>query len=279
MKYYMHSVDEMDDEKVSELFYAFGYEGTGLYHAICEKLAKAEKPINTILLKRQLGVGKRLERCWLFMEKIGIISSSNEQTFTEKLANNVESFKKKRENNSKRVSQWRNKQEDTESVTHYERVGNTFVTPLNINNNINSNIKETNINDISNNSTLTNLNNLKEKEKEIYKDKEKENLYSEEQQSAFLSFQKYISEKAPRVARMKKPFTISEFLSLKKDYTSEQISEMLLRMENYAKLHDNLSANLTMRKWLKMEQERTDRNVKPLTTVKTLRLPYLQEAK
>lgn len=120
MKYYLHSVDTMDDEKVTELFRRFGYEGTGLFHAILEKLAKQEKPVKTDTLKYQLKVGKRLLKCWNFLEEIGLISSNNGETFNKQLLNFSEKYQIKKEKNAKKISEWRKKQEDTESVTGYE---------------------------------------------------------------------------------------------------------------------------------------------------------------
>jgi hypothetical protein len=47
MKYFLHSTDSFQDEKIAELFLHFGYEGLGLFYTILEKLAKQEKPIKT----------------------------------------------------------------------------------------------------------------------------------------------------------------------------------------------------------------------------------------
>ena len=55
----------------------FGYEGLGLFYTLLEKIAKQEKPIKTEVLKKQLNVGKKLEKVWNFMEEIGLISSNN----------------------------------------------------------------------------------------------------------------------------------------------------------------------------------------------------------
>lgn len=124
MKYYLHSVDTMDDEKVIELFRRFGYEGTGLFHAILEKLAKQEKPIKTDVLKYQLKVGKKLEKCWKFMESLDIISSNNGDTFNKQLLNYAERYQIKKEKTAKKVLEWRKNQEDKENVTHYKNICN-----------------------------------------------------------------------------------------------------------------------------------------------------------
>ena len=70
MKYYLHDTSAFDDEKISELFINFGYEGLGIFYTALEKIGKQEKPIKTAILKSQLRIGKRLEKCWLFIEQM-----------------------------------------------------------------------------------------------------------------------------------------------------------------------------------------------------------------
>jgi len=125
MKYFLHDTSAFDDEKVSELFIEFGYEGVGLFYVALEKMGKQEKPVKTEVLKKQLRIGKRLEKCWNFMESLGIISSNNGETFNKQLLNFSEKYKIKSEKNAKRISEWREKQKDTENVTRYESVRNT----------------------------------------------------------------------------------------------------------------------------------------------------------
>jgi len=119
MKYYLHDTSAFDDEKVSELFIKFGYEGVGLFYVLLEKLGKQEKPVKTNVLKKQLFIGKRLEKCWLFMEEIGIISSNNGETFNKQLLNFSEKYQIKKEKTRIKVSEWRDKQADAENVTSY----------------------------------------------------------------------------------------------------------------------------------------------------------------
>jgi hypothetical protein len=124
MKYYLHDTSAFDDEKVSELFIEFGYEGVGLFYVTLEKLAKQEKPMKTSVLKSQLKIRKRLEKCWNFMESLGLISSNNGETFNKQLLNYSEKYKIKSEKNAKRISEWREKQGDTKNVTRSENVRN-----------------------------------------------------------------------------------------------------------------------------------------------------------
>jgi len=125
MKYFLHDSNAFNDEKITELFLNFGYEGLGLFYTILEKLASQEKPMKTIVLKAQLKVGKKLERCWLFMEQIELISSNNGDTFNKQLLNFSEKYNIKKEKNTKRISEWRKNQEIKENVTCYESVSNT----------------------------------------------------------------------------------------------------------------------------------------------------------
>jgi hypothetical protein len=125
MKYYLHDSNSFNDEKITELFISFGYEGLGLFYTILEKLAAQEKPIKTTVLKSQLKVGKKLQKCWDFMESIELISSNNGETFNNNLLNFSGKYKIKKEKTRERVSQWRKNQELTKNVTCYESVCNT----------------------------------------------------------------------------------------------------------------------------------------------------------
>ena len=124
MKYYLHDTSSFDDEKITELYLKFGYEGLGLFYTMLEKIARQEKPIKTEVLKAQLNIGKHLDKCWNFMEEIGLISSTNGDTFNERLLNFSESYEIKKENTKKRVAEWREKQRDIENVTCYSGVSN-----------------------------------------------------------------------------------------------------------------------------------------------------------
>lgn len=124
MKYFLHDSNAFEDEKIAMLFMEYGYEGLGLFYTILEKLSKQEKPIKTNVLKMQLKVGKKLNKCWNFMESIDIISSNNGETFNKQLLNYSEKYKIKKEKNLKRISQWRENQDVEENVTHYQSVRN-----------------------------------------------------------------------------------------------------------------------------------------------------------
>jgi hypothetical protein len=124
MKYYLHDSNSFSDEKVTELYMAFGYEGLGLFYTALEKFAQQEKPIKTAVLKRQLNIGKKLEKCWSFMEEIGLISSNNGESFNKQLLKFSENYKIKKEKTAERLKQWRENQQVAENVTHSELVRN-----------------------------------------------------------------------------------------------------------------------------------------------------------
>lgn len=124
MKYFLHDCNSFNDEKISELFLQYGYEGLGLFYSILEKIGAQEKPIKTIVLKHQLSVGKKLDKCWQFLEEIGLISSSNGETFNERILSYSETYQVQKEKNRERISQWREKQQVIKNVTCYEHVSN-----------------------------------------------------------------------------------------------------------------------------------------------------------
>jgi hypothetical protein len=124
MKYFLHDTSSFDDEKVTELYLKFGYEGLGLFYTALEKIGKQEKPVKTTVLKAQLKVGKKLNKCWLFMEEIGLLSSNNGDTFNKQLLNFSEKYQIKKEKTREKVLQWRKKQEDKENVTGYVPICN-----------------------------------------------------------------------------------------------------------------------------------------------------------
>jgi hypothetical protein len=124
MKYFLHDTNSFDDEKITELYLRFGYEGVGLFYTLLEKIAKQEKPMKTSVLKAQLKVRKKLEKCWNFMDEIGLISSNNGETFNEKLLNYSENYQIKKEKTREKVKQWRERQTYKKDVTSYETVSN-----------------------------------------------------------------------------------------------------------------------------------------------------------
>ena len=124
MKYFLHDTSAFQDEKISQLFINFGYEGIGLFFTLLEKIALQEKPVNSSVLKKQLYIGKRLEKCWNFMEEIGLICTKNDETFNENILNFSEKYQIKKEKTRMKVSEWRDKQKDAKIVTSYKNIRN-----------------------------------------------------------------------------------------------------------------------------------------------------------
>lgn len=67
---------------------------------------------------------------------------------------------------------------------------------------------------------------------------------------SFENFKTWVKEKATTVGRMKEPFTIDQYLELKKSVTSDQLKALILKMHNYEPLlKKNKSAYLTFKNW------------------------------
>ena len=124
MKYYLHDSNSFHDEKIYRLYMEYGYEGLGLFYTFLEKIAQQEKPVNEDVIKKQLNIRKRLQKVWDFMKEIELISIKNGEVFNENLLNFAESYQIKKEKTRKKVSEWRDKQKDSEIVTDYIPVSN-----------------------------------------------------------------------------------------------------------------------------------------------------------
>lgn len=100
------------------LFNEHGYEGTGLFWAILEKLTAQEKPINTEVLKIRLHVkGKvKREKIWDFLEQIGLITSQNGSTSNTNLAAYIEEQLQKNHKNTQKLKKWRDGGNDNQHL-------------------------------------------------------------------------------------------------------------------------------------------------------------------
>lgn len=69
-------------------------------------------------------------------------------------------------------------------------------------------------------------------------------------EAPFAKFKKWLEKNAPTVCKMKRPFTIEEFVKIKKNFTSEQVMELCLQMDNWKELNKkNNSAYRTLLNW------------------------------
>jgi hypothetical protein len=92
----------------------------------------------------------------------------------------------------------------------------------------------------------------------------------------FEKFVSWIGKHAPRIGEMKEPFTIDQFVEIKKKFSAAQISQILEAMHNWEPLiRKNRSAYLTAIKWLNKENDAT--NQKPSSS--SYQKPGVSEAK
>lgn len=123
--------------------------------------------------------------------------------------------------------------------------------------------KNVNIIDLSANIITKKVNTGTQKKKEIIEEELKgegdcgeKPKHTQDEISFFKNFQKYISDSAPNVGKMKEPFKIDEYLKIKKRFSKEQITSMLLKMHNYKPLlAKNNCAYLTFLNWIERDYE------------------------
>lgn len=235
MKYFLHDTNSFNDEKVTELFIQHGYEGVGLFYTILERLAAQEKPIKTSVLKTQLHVGKRLEKCWQFMEQIGIISSNNGETFNERILSYSEKYQIKKKNNRDRVERFRTvhaeNEADIKSVTHYtgitERTRNA------------RKVKESKV-----------------KESKVYIENGETPPTPTPEEIEFNEVIEWIKEKAPRILKLEQPLTMDQYFTLKTKYGLDAIPKYLQAMHNWKDLtKKRVSAYLTFQQFVKRDNQ------------------------
>lgn len=71
----------------------------------------------------------------------------------------------------------------------------------------------------------------------------------------FDNFKVWLRKNAANVAKMKEPFTMDEYLRIRKQYDPATVKEILLAMHNWKELNSKkISANLTFRRWAQKEQ-------------------------
>ena len=84
---------------------------------------------------------------------------------------------------------------------------------------------------------------------------------------SFIKFQQWILDNAPRVAKMREPFTEAQFISLRTDFDTHFLCDLLREMHNYEPLlKKNISANLTLRNWAKRRKQWDNDKPKPTHT-------------
>jgi hypothetical protein len=99
----------------------------------------------------------------------------------------------------------------------------------------------------------SNKENIENKEEDIVSGAEAP-VYSQEDEDKFIGFQEWMLKHASMVTKMKYPFTIEQFLKLRKELPKEQVKCLLMKMHNYVPLlKKNASAYLTIINWSKRD--------------------------
>jgi phage FluMu protein gp41 len=122
-----------------------------------------------------------------------------------------------------------------------------------------------------NNSTEQSANKSIVKKSRVKKSKEDKRIndgsdepknYSSDDQVLFTAFTEWIHKHAPTVGKMEEPFSIDQYLKLKKKgFTREQTQAYLIKMHNYKPLtKKNRSAYLTLLNWDRMQKDRDGGN-------------------
>lgn len=233
--YFSHDSNARNDEKILAVRMRHKAEGYGAYFMILERLMESTnytsiKDYNIIAF--DLRVGAELVKSIVEDFNLFIISEDGKSFYSNSFMERMEpldNMRKQRVEAGKKSAAKRieNQQKLNKSETTVKR-------PLNENPTKESKVKESKV-----------------------KESRNENiLFSETQKESFNKFLKFIKDKASNVSRMKEPFTIAEFLKLKEIYSTEQISDMLLKMHNYKPLlTKNNSAYLTFLNWQKRDNQ------------------------
>lgn len=99
----------------------------------------------------------------------------------------------------------------------------------------------------------TNIENIENKEEEGLSGATAP-VYSKEDQEMFKAFNGWIEINAPKVAKMKEPITIGQYIKLRKKLPKDQVKDLLLKMHNYGPLlKKNDVAYLTIINWSKRD--------------------------
>lgn len=94
----------------------------------------------------------------------------------------------------------------------------------------------------------------KDKDKEMDKDKKGGMGENKNESENFKKFKDWVKVNAPRVSKMKEPFTEKEFEALKNDFSTDFIQALIKCMHNHEPLLKKYrSANLTFRNWAKRQ--------------------------
>lgn len=117
---------------------------------------------------------------------------------------------------------------------------------------------------IKNNNNPPNILSSSKEESNIYSPLIGEEIYHFD---SFVEFQEWIKRYAPRVAKMREPFTETQFESLITDFDAHFLCGLLKDMHNYQHLlTKNISANLTFRNWARRRKQWDNEKAKQPST-------------
>lgn len=231
-EYFSHDYDPISDDKMLAMVSEWGAVGYGLYWHIVEKLHKSQDNTITfsgyiiVAIAKQMKVDAKqitafVDDCVNVFE---LFKRENEKVFCERVFRNIGKRK-----------------EITEARKAAGSKGGAAKAKQNV--------------AIAKQKVTNRKENIKVKEKE--KDIIGETIVSPD----YKKFYDWLVVDAPRLLKMKEPFTENQYLKILLEFSKEEIYDTVLAMQNYEGLTKKVSANLTFRKWATNNRERNNKNI------------------
>ena len=232
-EYFSHDYDPISDIKMMVMVSEWGGLGYGLYWRIVELLHKSEDntlvftPLNTLAIAKQMKVDAKqitafVDDCVNIFE---LFKRENDKVFCERVFRNI--------GKRKEISEVRKAAGSKGGAAKAKQ--NVAI-------------------------AKQNMTNIKGKVKE--KVKEKKDIIGETIVSPdYKKFYDWLVVDAPRLLKMKEPFTETQYLKILSEFSKEEIYDTVLAMQNYEGLTKKVSANLTFRKWATNNRERNNKNI------------------
>lgn len=170
-------------------------------------------------------LGKDFEECWPALESV-LSKDENGKFFIEWVENSTEKRKEHAEKQRERIQNYWNKKKKEEDTTVLPKQyhGITVDVPL----------EEENV--------IVNENIIKKEEKGVQ---------GENESTAFREFKIFLSEEAPKLLKVKQPFTEQQFEKINGIYPRSEIESLCREMQNYEPfLKKYTSAYLTFMSWM-----------------------------
>lgn len=234
--YFSHDYNSRNDSKIKKLISKYGILGYGLFWAIIEDLYNNTNvlPADYECIAFDMRVEESLVKSIINDFDLFVVSDGffGSQSVERRLNERNDKSKKARESVLKR---WE-KCEIHTNVLRSKCECNT--------------IKESKVNEI------------KGEESKI-EEIEDAALVPIVKNTNFVKFEVWILENCPQVAKMKEPFTEAQFLKISKDFSRELIKETIEAMHNKKDLLKKYnSANLTLRSWINLKNQKNGQSTK-----------------